>query len=113
MRQLVLAITAIAAITSPTLSAEPIVGKWRAPGGGVVKVTSCGNAAYCAKVITGEHKGKSVGQMSGAGVEYVGTVTDPREDRTYSGKARVEGGRLKLTGCALKIFCKTQIWIRV
>lgn len=112
MRQLLLAITAIAAITTPTLAAEPIVGKWRAPGGGIVRVTACGNA-YCAMVITGEHKGKSVGQMSRAGLEYVGTVTDPREDRTYSGRARVEGGRLTLIGCALKIFCKTQIWIRV
>ncbi|HEY9055700.1 MAG TPA: DUF2147 domain-containing protein [Aurantimonas sp.] len=112
MRQLLLALTTIAAITSPTLSAEPIVGKWRAPGGGIVRVSSCGDA-YCAQVITGEHKGKAVGQMTGAGQEYTGTVTDPREDRTYSGKARVEGGQLELTGCALKIFCKTQIWVRV
>lgn len=112
MLRILLAVTAIAAMTLPTLSAEPIVGKWRAPGGGIVQVSLC-DGGYCAKVVTGEHKGKSVGQMIGDGEQYVGTVTDPREDRTYSGRARVEGGRLTLTGCALKIFCKTQVWIRV
>ena len=90
---------------------EPILGKWRAPGGGIVRVAPCGGA-YCATVITGEHKGKDAGSMSGTGGRYSGTVTDPRDDRSYSGKAIVDGGKLKLTGCALKVLCKTQVWVR-
>lgn len=103
---------AILLATSATaLSAEPIVGQWRAPGGGIVKVSSCGKA-FCAAVISGKHKGKSAGQMRGTDGRYAGTVTDPRDNRTYSGRAIVEGDRLKLTGCALKILCKTQTWVR-
>ena len=109
--------TMLAALTALALSGsafatEPIVGKWRAPGGGIVRVTGCGGD-YCATVISGENKGKPVGHMSGAGGEYTGTVTDPRDDRTYSGTATVDGGVMKLTGCALKIFCKTQTWVRL
>ncbi|TFF25568.1 DUF2147 domain-containing protein [Jiella endophytica] len=112
MKSLILASALIFASAVPSLSADPILGKWRAPGGGVVKVSSCGGG-YCATVITGEHKGKSVGRMSGSAGSYSGEVTDPRDDRTYSGSATVSATQLKLTGCALKVFCKTQIWVRV
>lgn len=93
------------------MAEEPILGKWRAPGGGIVRVAPCGDA-YCARVITGRHKGKDAGSMSGSGGAYTGTVTDPRDDRTYSGSATVEDDKLRLTGCALKVFCKTQVWVR-
>nr|WP_040488961.1 DUF2147 domain-containing protein [Fulvimarina pelagi] len=100
---------------APTaFSAEPIVGQWRAPGGGVVEVAPCGGE-FCATVVSGEHKGKAVGRMSGTGDSYSGTVTDPREDKTYDGTASIEAGgnTLKLEGCALKVFCKSQTWSRV
>ncbi|MEX6505585.1 DUF2147 domain-containing protein [Jiella sp. M17.18] len=106
------ALGAAGAMSTPAFSAEPIVGKWRAPGGGVVRVAPCGGA-YCATVITGENKGKAVGQMTGSGGEYAGTVTDPRDNRTYSGTASVGPSQLKLTGCALRVFCKTQTWVRM
>ncbi|MCB8836063.1 DUF2147 domain-containing protein [Aurantimonas sp. VKM B-3413] len=112
MKTSILALATIFALSTPALSAEPIVGKWRAPGGGIVRVSPCGDA-FCATVISGEHKGKSVGQMTGSGKTYKGSVTDPRDDRTYSGTVSISSGSLKLTGCALKIFCKTQTWIRI
>lgn len=96
----------------PSSAAEPIVGKWRAPGGGIVQVTSCGGA-YCAKVISGQHTGKTAGRMQGTDGDYSGTVTDPRDDRTYNGSAAVSGDTLQLRGCALKVFCKTQVWTRL
>lgn len=109
-----LTIAALAAslFTLPAFAADPILGNWRAPGGGIVEVASCGGA-YCATVVSGEHKGKAVGRMTGSNGTYEGEVTDPRDDRTYSGSATVQGTQLKLTGCALKIFCKTQTWVRV
>ncbi|RFC66540.1 DUF2147 domain-containing protein [Fulvimarina endophytica] len=94
--------------------AEPIVGQWRAETGNIVKVSACGGS-YCATIVTGEHKGKRIGQLSGSGGQYRGTVTDPSSGKTYNGSAAISGGgaSLKLTGCALKIFCKSQTWSRV
>ena len=112
MKTLLIAIALAATFAAPTLAADPILGKWRAPGGGVVEVSPCGGS-YCATVITGKNKGKSVGRMKGSAGSYTGQVTDPRDNRTYSGSAKVDATQLKLTGCALKIFCKTQVWVRV
>lgn len=111
MRTLILSAAVALSLGGIASAAEPIVGKWRAPDGGIVQVTSCGEG-FCAKVITGQHKGTDVGQMQGAGTDYSGTVTDPRDNRTYEGSATVEGAQMKLTGCALKVFCKTQVWVR-
>lgn len=112
MKSFILAAALAAAFATPSVSAEPILGKWRAPGGGIVEVSTCGGS-YCATVISGKHKGKSVGRMSGTSGAYEGEVTDPRDDRTYSGSATVSTTQLKLTGCALKVFCKTQVWTRI
>ncbi|MER0237842.1 DUF2147 domain-containing protein [Fulvimarina sp. MAC8] len=108
------ALLAFSGLATSAFASEPIVGQWRAPGGGIVEVAPCGGE-FCATVVSGEHKGKSVGRMSGAGDSYSGTVTDPREDKTYDGTASIEAGgnALKLQGCALKVFCKSQTWNRV
>ncbi|HEX2018534.1 MAG TPA: DUF2147 domain-containing protein [Aurantimonas sp.] len=111
MKRLALAAVALLGFSTASVAEEPILGKWRAPGGGIVEVTSCGDA-FCAEVISGRHAGKSVGQMNGAGGDYEGTVTDPRDDRTYTGSAVIDGNQLSLTGCALAVFCRTQVWTR-
>ncbi|KAB0679390.1 DUF2147 domain-containing protein [Aureimonas leprariae] len=97
----------------PAFADEPILGRWLSPGGRVVEVTDCGGQ-FCATVKTGKYKGKSVGTMSGSGGDYSGTVTDPRDDRTYDGTATVDsdGSTMTLEGCALKIICKKQHWTR-
>ena len=112
MKSLLLGAALAVSAASPALSADPILGKWRAPGGGIVEVSTCGGE-YCATVISGQHKGKAVGRMSGSAGNYTGQVTDPRDDRTYSGSASVSATQLELTGCALKVFCKTQVWVRI
>lgn len=112
MRTVLIGAALSLAMVLPTAAQEPIVGKWRAPGGGVVEVLACGGS-YCATVVEGRHKGKDAGSMSGEGGRYTGTVTDPRDDRSYSGSAVIEGDRLELTGCALKIICRTQTWTRI
>jgi uncharacterized protein (DUF2147 family) len=98
--------------STAAFAAEPIVGKWKAPGGGIVNIAPC-SSGFCATVISGQHKGKDAGTMNGSGAKYEGTVTDPRDNNTYSGSADVQGDKLNLTGCALKILCKTQVWVRV
>ncbi|KQT88565.1 hypothetical protein ASG48_02220 [Aurantimonas sp. Leaf443] len=94
------------------MAAEPIVGQWRAPGGGIVEISACGDS-YCATVASERHKGKAAGRTSGTGESYGGTVTGLRDERTHQGRAVIEGSTLKLAGCALKIFCKSQVRTRV
>lgn len=46
------------------------------------------------------------------GVWGDGSLYNPDDGRTYTGTIRLDGGTLSLTGCALKVFCQTQIWRR-
>ncbi|MDD9910876.1 MAG: DUF2147 domain-containing protein [Ahrensia sp.] len=92
-------------------SAEPIEGNWITEEGETARIAKCGSS-FCITIASGQFAGKTIGRMKGSGNRYSGTVTDPRDDKTYSGSARISGASLKLRGCALKIFCKTQNWKR-
>lgn len=92
-------------------AAEPVVGSWKTASGETAKIASCGGA-YCITLVTGKFSGKQIGKMSGSGTSYEGEITDPAADKTYAGSADVQGSSLKLTGCALKVFCKTQTWTK-
>ncbi len=51
--------------------------------------------------------------MSGTGGRYKGTLTDLAENKTYKGKASVNGGTMKLSGCvAGGLICKTESWAK-
>ncbi|MBP0617352.1 DUF2147 domain-containing protein [Jiella sp. KSK16Y-1] len=100
-----------ACVSSAFAASAPIVGNWRTSSGETAKIAPCGNA-YCTTIMTGQHKGKRIGQMSGSGASYTGRITDPSNGKTYEGSAQVSGNSMKLTGCALKIFCKSQTWTR-
>ncbi|MCE7030511.1 DUF2147 domain-containing protein [Jiella avicenniae] len=105
------AVAIFAASISAASAAAPIVGNWRTASGETAKIAACGKA-YCTTILTGQHKGKRIGQMSGSGASYSGQITDPSSGKTYEGTAKVDGNSLKLTGCALKIFCRSQTWTR-
>jgi uncharacterized protein (DUF2147 family) len=109
MKKFIIAAAGLAAMTGFALAAEPIEGNWRTQSGETASITNCGGA-YCITLKTGKHAGKRIGKVSGSGAKYSGTVTDPADDKTYSGSARVNGSSMKLKGCAYKVFCKTQIW---
>lgn len=109
-RMLTLA-AAMLAMTAVTAMADPIEGNWRTQSGETAAIASCGGA-YCITLKSGKHSGKRIGKMSGSGGNYSGTITDPADDKTYSGSATVAGASMKLKGCALKIFCKTQTWTK-
>jgi len=97
------------AAASAAFAAEPIVGNWRTQSGEAAKISKCGSS-FCITLASGKYSGKRIGRLKGSGGKYAGTITDPTDDKKYSGSARVSGSSMKLRGCALKVFCKTQNW---
>ncbi|MBY0511635.1 MAG: DUF2147 domain-containing protein [Rhodospirillaceae bacterium] len=49
---------------------------------------------------------------SSPGVWSEGSLYNPDDGRTYTGKIRIKNGALELRGCALSVFCQTQVWRR-
>lgn len=93
-------------------AAEPIEGNWKTASGETAAIGKCGGA-FCVTLKTGKHAGKQIGRLSGTGGEYKGEITDPAEDKTYSGSGSVTGNSLKMKGCVLAILCKSQTWTRL
>jgi len=93
-------------------AADPIEGSWKTQSGETAEIANCGGS-YCITLKTGKYAGKSIGKLSGAAGTYSGTITDPADDKTYSGSAKVSGSGMDLRGCAMKIFCKTQKWAKM
>lgn len=111
MRRLMLA----AALTLAAVGAqatEPIEGNWKTASGETAAIGKC-DTAYCVTLKTGKHSGKQIGKLSGKDGEYSGEITDPADDKTYSGSGSVSGNSLKMRGCVLAIFCKSQTWTRL
>lgn len=112
IRRLILAGVCAGALAVPAL-ADPIEGNWRTQSGETAAIAQCGGA-FCITLKTGTYAGKRIGQMSAkGGSKYTGSITDPSDDKTYSGSATLNGASMKMTGCALKIFCKSQTWNRM
>lgn len=111
MKRIAIATSLLLAGLLSAQAAEPVVGNWTTASGETAKIASCGGA-YCITLVTGQFKGQRIGRMSGSGNSYEGEITDPKAEKTYAGSAEVSGSAMKLTGCALKIFCKTQNWTR-
>ena len=50
---------------------------------------------------------------SGGG-NYEGEITKPSNGKTYSGKAKLSGNSLKLSGCVFGgLICESQTWTRL
>ena len=94
------------------MAAEPIVGNWKTQSGETAAISQCGGS-YCVQLKTGKYSGKSIGKMSGSGNSYTGEITDPANDKTYSGSASISGSSMKMKGCVAKILCKTQTWSKM
>ncbi|MGR6466236.1 DUF2147 domain-containing protein [Rhizobium sp. PAMB 3182] len=107
-----LAAAAIALASATAHAGEPIDGKWKTASGETAEISSCGGA-FCVTLKTGEFAGKRIGKMSGSGADYSGQITDPKDDKTYTGYGTVSGAALKMKGCVLKILCKSQTWTRL
>lgn len=109
-RKIVL-VGALALCAGSAVAAEPIEGDWKTMLGDTARIVPCPEG-FCITLINGEHSGKMIGQMKGGGGLYKGQITDPKDDKTYEGSAAVTGNNLKLQGCVLKVFCKSQVWTR-
>ena len=103
------AIGAVLAMTATPAMADRIVGKWTVTETGTAaQISKCGNA-FCAKLTSGDHAGKTIGRLTGGNGNYEGKLTDPRDGKTFRGKAWFSGKNLKLRGYSGILF-RTQTW---
>lgn len=93
-------------------AAEPIVGNWKTASGETAVIAACGGS-FCVTLKTGKHAGKKIGTLAGTAGSYSGEITDPEDDKTYSGSGTIKGNSLQMKGCVLKILCKSQTWTRL
>ncbi|MDI7861210.1 DUF2147 domain-containing protein [Rhizobiaceae bacterium n13] len=111
MKTMILA-AALALAAFSAHAGEPIEGDWKTASGETAAIAPCGGS-YCITLKTGKFSGKQIGKLAGTDGSYSGEITDPAEDKTYSGSGTVSGNALKMKGCVLKILCKSQTWTRL
>lgn len=105
-------IAAAALAAAPGLSAsaaDPLLGLWKTASGETAAIDRCGSAV-CITLKTGKHAGRQIGRLSGSAPDDTGEMTDPANEKTYSGSATLAGATLKLKGCVLKVLCRSQSW---
>jgi uncharacterized protein (DUF2147 family) len=112
LRVVALAVAATICISSAALSADGIVGNWTTDSGETAAIS--GGGPFSIRLKTGKHAGKRIGSMSAqGGGKYTGEITDPANNKTYSGKATLSGNSLKMSGCVLGgLICRSQNWKR-
>ncbi len=117
MKSAFICMAAAAAIFAGSISlvsaAEPIEGTWKRPSTGTIVKYSGSGGNFCATVQGGKNNGKSIGCMSGTGANYNGKLIDLDANKTYTGKAVVNGNSMSLKGCvAGGLICKGETWAR-
>lgn len=106
------AIAAAAVMLAGAALADGIEGNWKTDSGSIAQIAP-GGGGYTITLRSGAHNGKRIGQMQPNGTnKYKGTITDPANDKTYSGSATLNGNSLAMRGCVAAIFCRTQNWQR-
>jgi uncharacterized protein (DUF2147 family) len=111
-RRLTLAVAASIIVAGSAMAADPIEGNWKTDSGETAQIAAAGGG-FAITLRTGKYSGKRIGQMQSNGSgKYKGTITDPAEDKTYSGNATIKGNALAMQGCVAVVFCKTQNWKR-
>jgi uncharacterized protein (DUF2147 family) len=108
MKKTIAVTVALMMLATPAL-AQGISGNWQTQSGETAAISKCGGS-YCIVLKTGAHAGKQIGRVSGNGPKYTGKITDPTNDKTYSGSATVNGSTMKMTGCVAKVLCRSQTW---
>jgi uncharacterized protein (DUF2147 family) len=113
LRTIAVTLSAIALMAGAAI-ADPIEGNWKTKIGDTAAIGGCGGA-FCITLKTGEYAGKMIGKMTATGGgSYEGEITKPQNGKTYSGKARLSGNSLKLSGCVFGgLICESQTWTRL
>ncbi|KQV63876.1 DUF2147 domain-containing protein [Rhizobium sp. Root1220] len=111
IRRFILA-TTLAVSATLANAAEPILGNWKTAAGDTAVIASC-SGSYCITLKTGRYAGRKIGILAGTGGTYVGEITDPAKDQTYSGSGTVSGRSLRMKGCVMAVLCKSQTWTRL
>jgi uncharacterized protein (DUF2147 family) len=113
MRIIVAAFVASLSLTAAA-AADDIEGRWRTESGAFATIASCGKA-FCITLSRGAHTGKRIGRMNAEGERrYSGEITDPENNKTYAGKASLNGASLSMKGCVLGgLICREQNWTRM
>ena len=116
-RVLKICLAAMALSAASTAFAQPgsstgIEGRWKTEAGSAAEIAPC-SEGYCITLKSGKFNGRMIGRMKAEKARFVGTITDPTDDKTYAGSAEVDGDKLKLQGCVFKLFCRSQTWTRL
>jgi uncharacterized protein (DUF2147 family) len=137
MLRTALIVAALGVLATPALAADA-TGLWQTPtNGGQVEIARCGNS-LCGKLVSSNHirenpalkdvKNKDESQrvrtlknlqmlydFTGGPSKWTGgKVYNPDDGGTYSGTIELIGeNQLKLKGCIVAPFCKTQVWTRL
>ncbi|MBO6725709.1 MAG: DUF2147 domain-containing protein [Rhizobiaceae bacterium] len=105
---------ALGVLLSTVAFADPIEGNWRTDSGETARIS--GGSTFTIVLQTGTHKGRRIGSLKAdGGGKYSGEITDPANDKTYSGRGTLNGNNLQMKGC-LKLLnwpCRTQNWQRM
>ncbi len=138
MRRAVIAVT-FALFAAPAAAADPS-GTWlTADGEARVQISNCGSA-YCGRIVwlkepndpqTGKPKldkfNKDASKQSRpviglqiiSGMEasganlWKGSLYNPEDGNTFTGSLALQGAdRMKLEGCVLALFCRSEVWKR-
>ncbi|QUD89789.1 DUF2147 domain-containing protein [Phenylobacterium montanum] len=133
-------IGALASLAVAAAGADPsaVLGLWRSPedGGALVRIEACG-AAVCGRIVTSPRlqavpdqtdvrnrnptlRSRRLADLlilkaspKAAGRWGDGWLYDPEKGGVYTGTMELTpDGRLRLTGCIVAPFCRTQVWTR-
>jgi uncharacterized protein (DUF2147 family) len=121
---------------------QGLTGRWASEGfGSIVDFQPCESdaAAMCGRIrwlweandssgrprVDGRNPDRALRARSLVGMEIIrgfretapgvwtgGALYNPDDGRTYTGTIRLRQGALHLQGCALNVFCQTQVWRR-
>ncbi len=120
----VFALTTFAASAAYADMADKALGNWsRTSEGWVVNFYMCGDK-LCGKVISGEGEDKKTGG-SVVGVNMLfdlekiddhrwkGAMYNPTDGGDYAGHVTmIDENSLKMSGCMMKIMCRSEVWPR-